>query len=99
MKRKLTKFEWAQIIEDFKRSSQTQAEFASSRGLKLCTFRSHLYRKPKKQPQAMSLVEILPPQPSQDFVEIQFREICIRLPADIPRRELVDLVLQLSQAC
>ncbi len=99
MKRKFTKFEWAEIIEDFKRSGQTQAEFASSRGLKLCTLRSHLYRKPKKPPQALSLVEVLPPQRSQDFLEVQFGEICNRSPADIPRRELVDLVLQLSQAC
>ncbi len=99
MKRKLTKFEWVQIIEDFKRSGQTQAEFASSRGLKLCTLRSHLYRKPKKQPQALSLVEVLPPQRSQEFVEVQFHEILIRLPADTPRCELVDLVLQLSQVC
>ncbi len=99
MKRKLTKFEWVQIIEDFKRSDQTQAEFAKSRGLKLCTFRSHLYRKPKKQPQTLSLIEVLPPQPLLEFVEVQFRDVLIRLPADTPRRELVDMVIQLSQAC
>lgn len=49
---------WRAIIEDFRRSGLTQAEFCSRRGLSLHTFRRRLYGRPgptPAQPVAQSL--------------------------------------------
>ena len=57
---------WPAVIEDFRRSGLTQAEFCSPRGLSLHTFRRRLYDRPgpslvRSADQAPTVADPIPP--------------------------------------
>ncbi|WP_163998914.1 IS66 family insertion sequence element accessory protein TnpA [Pyxidicoccus caerfyrddinensis] len=65
MPKRAEKPEWARVAEEFEASGQTQREFAESRGLRLSTLQSWVYRRRRQvSTEAEPPVRLLPVQVS-----------------------------------
>jgi hypothetical protein len=79
---------WNALLQEFRRSGLTQAEFCHRRGLSLHAFRKHLYRVPAPKP---TPANPLPTDASASFLPVTIRPDPV--PSTAASREPLELLL------
>ena len=81
---------WNALLNDFRRSGLTQAEFCERRGISIHSFRKRLYQAPAPKPTPAN-----PPSsdPAAHFLPVTILPDPIPATADAPSREPLELLL------
>ena len=99
--------DWTRVIDAFERSGLPQARFVAERGLKLSTFRYHLYRQRQKrteapQPEPLRFVELAvrqpPPPVLMEAPILELGRLRLQLPPTTSPEQLAALVVALQKA-